>query len=90
MSSEANKPQIEVDKSQDEVDKLQTEVDKPRLTLLNLIGSVILGALGVQTTERRERDFQQGSGWHFFIAGAVFFICVVVGLIMLVNYIANG
>ena len=73
-----------------EVNKTQPEVDKPRLTLLSLIGSVILGALGVQTTERRERDFQQGNGWHFFIGGVIFFICVVVGLIMLVNHIANG
>lgn len=67
---------------------MQDDDEKP-LTLLQVMGTVLWTAFGVQTKERRERDFKRGKGWHFFIAGVIYMLLLNAGLITLVNWLAN-
>ena len=46
-------------------------VDDTQLTLLEIFGSAISAMIGVQSKERRERDFTRGKASHFIIVGAV-------------------
>ena len=58
------------------------------LTLLEMFGSAISAMIGVQSKERRERDFARGKASHFIIVGVVltaFFVltmAAVVGLVL--------
>ena len=46
-------------------------VDDTQLTLLEIFGSAISAMIGVQSKERRARDFTRGKASHFIIVGAV-------------------
>jgi hypothetical protein len=39
--------------------------------LFSVLKSAFSGLLGVQSNANRERDFQSGKFWHFFIAGII-------------------
>lgn len=54
-------------------------------TLLQVIGSVLSAAIGVQSDANRERDFTQGSFKTFVIVGLLFAVAFVVGLLAIVN-----
>ena len=60
-----------------------------KLTLIETIGIVLSTHLGVRTAKKREEDFRRANGLHLFIAGVFYFLVVVVGLIVLVNWIAG-
>ena len=45
--------------------------DTPPLTLLEMFGSAISAMIGVQSREKRERDFARGKASHFIIVGVV-------------------
>ena len=47
-----------------------TDDTKP-LTLLEMFGSAISAMIGVQSKERRERDFARGKASHFIVVGVV-------------------
>ena len=49
--------------------------------------SVMSAAIGVQRAEARERDFQTDSPLPFIIAGIVFTIMFVSGLLLIVNWV---
>ncbi|MCB1684955.1 MAG: DUF2970 domain-containing protein, partial [Pseudomonadales bacterium] len=58
------------------------ESDSDRLTLLQMIGSTLAAAFGVQSSRNRERDFSRGKPLHFIIIGVAFtalFVLAVVG-----------
>lgn len=57
-----------------------------KLTLLQLMGSMIAGLIGIQSKERYERDFQQASIMPFLIAGTIFTLVFVASIIAAVNY----
>ena len=57
------------------------------LTFWEILGSTFAAALGVQRYENRKRDFTRGNVVHFIIAGVLFVICFVVGMIFLVNLV---
>jgi hypothetical protein len=61
-----------------------------RLTIPQIIGSTIAAALGVQSSRNRHRDFQAGKPTHFIIAGIVFTVLFVVGMIMLVRLVLSS
>lgn len=50
--------------------KKQTE-PKP-LTFRDVLGSVLAGAIGVQSSKNRKRDFTRGNVIHFIIIGVAF------------------
>lgn len=60
---------------------------EPDLTLLQLIGSALAAAFGVQSSKNRERDFSRGRPSHFVIIGLVLtalFVLAVAGVVSLV------
>jgi hypothetical protein len=59
----------------------------PKPSLLQIAGSVLAAAFGVQSDANRERDFAHGSAKVYIIAGLVFtalFIAALVGAVKLV------
>ena len=61
--------------------------EKP-LTLLETITIVLSTHLGVRNAKKREEDFRRANGLHLFIAGVLYFVIIIAGLIVLVNWIA--
>jgi len=62
------------------------------LTLFQLMGSVLAAMFGVQTNERRVRDFSRGKASHFIIIGFLFtalFVLTVWGVVQLVMGLAG-
>jgi hypothetical protein len=57
------------------------------LTLWQVICSVFAAGFGVQSKENKVRDFSRGKPVQFIIAGLVFTIAFLVGLITIVNII---
>ncbi len=60
-------------------------MSKPTIT--QVIKSVLAAAIGVQSDENRQKDFEQGSLSTYIIAGVVFTVLFVCGLIFLVSAI---
>lgn len=58
-------------------------VTKP--TIFEVIKSVLSAAIGVQSDKNRLKDFEQGSLPVYIIAGLIFTVLFVLGLIFLVS-----
>ena len=56
-------------------------------SLLQIFGSVLAAAFGVQSSANRERDFTKGSAKAYIIAGLVFTIAFVFILLTIVKWI---
>ncbi|MEQ1622251.1 MAG: DUF2970 domain-containing protein [Methylococcales bacterium] len=56
-------------------------------SIIQVIKSVLSAAAGIQSGDNRERDFTQGSFATYAIAGVIFTVLFVVGLIFLVSSI---
>jgi hypothetical protein len=54
---------------------------------MQLVKSVLSAAIGVQSDENRRREFEQGSLSTYIIAGIIFTVVFVGGLILLVSII---
>lgn len=63
--------------------KKSPEDEEPGLTPLQVVGSVFSAALGVQSSENRERDFKKGR-FGVFIAAGIIFTALFVGTVYLV------
>ena len=78
------------DKPADDTDDLVSsqEVDNDQpLTLRQMFGSAISAMIGVQSKEKRERDFARGKASHFIIVGVVLtaiFVLTMAGVVSLV------
>ncbi|MDO9169649.1 MAG: DUF2970 domain-containing protein [Methylobacter sp.] len=60
-------------------------MSKPTIT--QVIKSVLAAAIGVQSNDNRQKDFQQGALSTYIIVGVVFTVLFVCGLIFLVSTI---
>ncbi len=63
-----------------------------RLTLRQMLQSVLAGALGVQSGKNRARDFTHGKPSHFIFLGigfTVVFVLVILGVVKLVLYLVG-
>ncbi|MCW8109746.1 DUF2970 domain-containing protein [Alteromonas ponticola] len=60
---------------------------KPKL--LQIIGSVLASAFGVQSHKNYSRDFEHGALAIYIIVGVVFVAALVTGLLMLVAAITS-
>jgi hypothetical protein len=60
-------------------------MSKPTIT--QVIKSVLAAAIGVQSDENRQKDFTQGSLSTYVIAGLIFTVLFVSGLVFLVSTI---
>ena len=78
------------EKPADDTDDLASsqEVDNDQpLTLRQMFGSAISAMIGVQSKEKRERDFARGKASHFIIVGVVLtaiFVLTMAGVVSLV------
>ncbi|HCG70745.1 MAG TPA: hypothetical protein DE147_09800 [Gammaproteobacteria bacterium] len=80
--------------SVNEVETQATEANdeaQQTLTLGQMFGSAIAAMIGVQSKEKRERDFARGKASHFIIVGVVLtaaFVLVMAGVVTLVLRVA--
>jgi hypothetical protein len=56
-------------------------------TIIDVAKSVIAAFTGIQSDENRKKDFEQGSLKTYVIAGLIFTIAFVGGLIVLVSVV---
>ncbi|MFT5580737.1 MAG: hypothetical protein ACI9WS_003505 [Paraglaciecola psychrophila] len=64
------------------------EQDEAPLGFWRIVLVVISTHLGVRSRQRREEDFRRANGLHIFIAGIIYFLALLVGLVVLVNSIS--
>lgn len=57
------------------------------LSTAQVLGSTLAAAFGVQSKENKVRDFERGKPHQFIIAGVVFTLLFLAGMIALVNFI---
>ena len=55
--------------------------------VLKVMQSILAGAFGVQSDKRREEDFSSHSPWPYIVAGLLFTVGFVVGLIIIVQMV---
>jgi len=75
-------------------DDAQADADRERrqdsLSPWQIVGSTVASAFGVQSSRNRERDFSRGKASHFIIAGVVFTVLFVLGVILVVNLVLSA
>ena len=64
-------------------------VDDTQLTLLEMFGSAISAMIGVQSREKRERDFACGKASHFIIVGVVITALFVLSMAAVVSLVLS-
>ena len=65
----------------------QPTEDTPPLTFLQMLGSTLAAAVGVQSSRNRQRDFTRGKASHFIFMGIAFtaiFVLAMIGLVSLI------
>ena len=82
---------ILIEEEEDEEEEEEKKVDEP-LTLMQLIGSALAAAFGVQSSKNRARDFSRGSPIQFIVVGILFtavFVLLLIGFVnLLLRYIS--
>ena len=63
---------------------------RDRGSVLSVIQGVLAAALGIQSSENRERDFSEGGPRRFIIAGLLFCLLFVTTLVALVRWITTS
>ncbi|EMP55467.1 hypothetical protein MSNKSG1_06338 [Marinobacter santoriniensis NKSG1] len=58
--------------------------------VLKVLQSVLAGALGVQSSRRREEDFSSHSPWPYIIGGVIFTAGFVLVLVLIVQAVLAG
>ncbi len=58
-------------------------MSKPTIT--QVIKSVLAAAIGVQSNDNRQKDFEQGSLSTYIIAGVIFTVLFICGIVFLVS-----
>ena len=66
--------------------------EQDSLSLMQMFGSALAAMVGVQSKEKRERDFAKGKASHFIIVGVVLtamFVLTMAGVVTLVMNVAT-
>lgn len=76
-------------------ERLEQELreDKQEMKEVNaftVLGSVFRAWFGVQTEENRKRDFSSNNPTPFIVAGIIFTLVMIVGVIIAVNMALSG
>jgi len=72
---------------------MNDEHERKPLSFRQMLHSVLAGALGVQSSRNRARDFSQGKPSHFILLGIGFtllFVLTILGVVKLVLYLVQG
>ncbi len=65
--------------------------DKPtQVSTLDVVISVFRAWFGVQTEENRKRDFNSNDPTPFIVAGIIFTLIMIVGVIIAVKFALSG
>jgi hypothetical protein len=75
---------------QDEGSETSERENQDNTTLLQVIGSVLMAGLGVQSSKNKERDFKQGNFKSFIIVGLAFTVLFVVAVATVVNTVLDS
>lgn len=62
--------------------------DENPMSFWQIMIVVMSSHLGVRPRARREEDFRRANGLHIFIAGIIYFISILTGLIFIVRMIS--
>ena len=63
----------------------ENQPEQKKLSIIQLVGSLFAGAIGVQSSKNRERDFQVNSIMPFVIGGLIFTGLFIGGIFTLIN-----
>ncbi len=72
----------------DDTDREQYPAEK--LGFFQVVGSVLAGALGVQSSKNRQRDFSQNSVMPFIVGGIIFTVLFVGTIALLVKLVLSS
>jgi len=70
-----------------------TDKQHEKVSLRQVISSVMASFLGVQRSDKYERDFTRGKPSHYIVVGligTILFILFIVGVVRLVMYFAGA
>jgi hypothetical protein len=59
-------------------------------SILQVIGSVVAAAFGVQTSSRHEKDFQGGSATPYLVAGVLFTLVLILSIVGVVKFVLRS
>lgn len=65
--------------------KQSSDASKKKLSFFQVFSSVVASFAGVQSNEKRERDFTQGRASHFIIVGVILTLLFILGVWGVVN-----
>jgi hypothetical protein len=74
----------------DQPENAENAENESNTSLLQVIGSVLMAGLGVQSSKNKERDFKQGNFKSFIIVGLVFTILFVVTVAAVVTTVLDS
>ena len=74
----------------DEAQQPAGDPEPPKPGLLQVVHSVMMAFLGVQSSDKRQRDFQQGNFWVFVVVGLIFTVLFVLTVVLVVNTVLSG
>lgn len=74
----------------DTAEDQQSEDSEEGLTILQLFGSTLAAAFGVQSSKNRNRDFSRGKPSQFIIVGIVLTVLFVLGIISVVRLVLSS
>ena len=60
--------------------------DPPKISSFSILKSALAAMVGIQSNANRERDFNSGKFWHFFIAGAIVTLSFIALVWLAVRY----
>lgn len=67
--------------------KTNNKSKPPKLSLYQVVLSVLAAAFGVQSSKNGERDLSSGNPYIFIIAGLIFTVLFVLTIIAVVNIV---
>lgn len=63
--------------------------DERPLSLFETFMIVLSAHLGVRTRKKRQDDFRRANGFYLFLAGIVYFLLLIVGLVVLARLLTR-
>ena len=58
-------------------------------TFWEVLAIILSTHLGVRTSRQREEDFRRANGVQLFVAGVLYFILIIIGLVLLVRHVVK-
>ncbi len=69
---------------------MSEQSNKESVSFLTALRSAFAGLLGVQSNANRERDFNSGKFWHFFMAGVIVTVLFLGAVGLVVKFMMMG